>query len=381
MEGFKTGYITASPASALLKRMLELELIYPMKGKGQEKYLFKMDHRMKQNDRIYTFTHTLMLLVASFFWGTTFVAQSLGAEYVGAGTYLAFRTYIGIAFLLPFVIYRDREEYKVYKSGSLGRNKSIKPADGDLKTSSILKDKRKKEIEAFIKGGLLAGLFIFLASFAQQYGIAYTSVAKAGFLTALYVVFVPIISVFFGRKLNNNLWICIALSVVGLYLLCMKGSFYLEMGDALMVVSALGFSVQILAVSRYSKRIDPVKLTLSQFIVEAVLATIVMLVLERPDMASIYNALPAILYAGIFSSGIAYTLQALGQKNLNPAIASIAMCLESVFGTLSGWIVLGQSLSFREAAGCVLMFGAIVLSQFLGSSDSKERSKKSVISD
>ena len=336
---------------------------------------------MKQNDRIYTFSHTLMLLVASFFWGTTFVAQSLGAEYVGAGTYLALRTYIGIAFLLPFVIYRDREEYKVYKNISLRRNKSIKPADGDLKTSSILKDKRKKEIEAFIKGGLLAGLFIFLASFAQQYGIAYTSVAKAGFLTALYVVFVPIISVFFGRKFNNNLWICISLSVVGLYLLCMKGSFYLEMGDALMVLSALGFSVQILAVSRYSKRIDPVKLTLSQFIVEAVLATIVMLVLEKPDMASIYNALPAILYAGIFSSGIAYTLQALGQKNLNPAIASIAMCLESVFGTLSGWIVLGQSLSFREAAGCVLMFGAIVLSQFLGSSDSKEPSKKSVISD
>jgi drug/metabolite transporter (DMT)-like permease len=106
-----------------------------------------------------------------------------------------------------------------------------------------------------------------------------------------------------------------------------------------------------------------------------------MFILEKPDMASIYNALPAILYAGIFSSGIAYTLQALGQKNLNPAIASIAMCLESVFGTLSGWIVLGQSLSFREAAGCVLMFGAIVLSQFLGNSDSKEPSKKSVISD
>ena len=346
-----------------------------------------MDHRMKQNDRIYTFTHTLMLLVASFFWGTTFVAQSLGAEYVCAGTYLALRTYIGIAFLLPFVIYRDREEYKIYKKGSLGRDNSIESADVDLKsssvdrTSSLLKDKRKKELEAFIKGGLLAGLFIFLASFAQQYGIAYTSVAKAGFLTALYVVFVPIISVFFGRKFNNNLWICIALSVVGLSLLCMKGSFYLEMGDALMVVSALGFSVQILAVSRYSKRIDPVKLTLSQFIVEAVLATIVMFILEKPDMASIYNALPAILYAGIFSSGIAYTLQALGQKNLNPAIASIAMCLESVFGTLSGWIVLGQSLSFREAAGCVLMFGAIVLSQFLGSSDSKEPSKKSVISD
>lgn len=135
-----------------------------------------------------------------------------------------------------------------------------------------------------------------------------------------------------------------------------------------MILSALGFSIQILAVSRYSKRIDPVKLTLAQFIIEAILATIVMFVIEKPDLSSIYSALPAILYAGIFSSGIAYTLQALGQKNLNPAIASIAMCLESVFGTLSGWIVLGQQLSLREAAGCILMFAAIVLTQFLGNS-------------
>lgn len=307
---------------------------------------------MKQNTKIYTLTHTLMLLVASFFWGTTFVAQSLGAEYVGAGTYLALRTYIGIIFLLPFVLYRDKK---------------------DIKTSNLgpqeLQDKRSREKQAFIKGGMLAGLFIFLASFAQQYGIAYTSVAKAGFLTTLYVVFVPIISLVFGRRFNNKLWISIGLSVIGMYLLCMKGSFYLEMGDALMVLSALGFSVQILAVSRYSKQIDPVKLTLAQFIVEAILATIVMIVIERPDLSSIHSALPAILYAGIFSSGIAYTLQSLGQKNLNPAIASIAMCLESVFGTLSGWIVLGQKLSLREAAGCILMFVAIVLTQFLGDQD------------
>ncbi|MBQ7431505.1 MAG: DMT family transporter [Butyrivibrio sp.] len=307
---------------------------------------------MKQNTKIYTLTHTLMLLVASFFWGTTFVAQSLGAEYVGAGTYLALRTYIGIIFLLPFVLYRDKKDIK----------------DSGLGTQE-LQDKRSREKQAFIKGGMLAGLFIFLASFAQQYGIAYTSVAKAGFLTTLYVVFVPIISLLFGRRFDNKIWISIALSVIGMYLLCMNGSFYLEIGDALMILSALGFSVQILAVSRYSKRIDPVKLTLAQFIVEAMLATIVMLVLERPDLSSIHSALPAILYAGIFSSGIAYTLQSLGQKNLNPAIASIAMCLESVFGTLSGWIVLGQKLSLREATGCILMFVAIVLTQFLGNQD------------
>jgi len=307
---------------------------------------------MKQNTKIYTLTHTLMLLVASFFWGTTFVAQSLGAEYVGAGTYLALRTYIGIIFLLPFVLYRDKKDIK----------------DSGLGTQE-LQDKRSREKQAFIKGGMLAGFFIFLASFAQQYGIAYTSVAKAGFLTTLYVVFVPVISLFFGRRFDNKIWISIALSVIGMYLLCMNGSFYLEIGDALMILSALGFSVQILAVSRYSKRIDPVKLTLAQFIVEAMLATIVMLVLERPDLSSIHSALPAILYAGIFSSGIAYTLQSLGQKNLNPAIASIAMCLESVFGTLSGWIVLGQKLSLREATGCILMFVAIVLTQFLGNQD------------
>lgn len=307
---------------------------------------------MKQNAKIYTLTHTLMLLVASFFWGTTFVAQSLGSEYVGAGTYLALRTYIGIIFLLPFVLYRDKKDIK---------DSGLGPQE--------LQDKRSREKQAFIKGGMLAGLFIFLASFAQQYGIAYTSVAKAGFLTTLYVVFVPVISLLFGRRFDNKIWISIALSVIGMYLLCMNGSFYLEIGDALMILSALGFSVQILAVSRYSKRIDPVKLTLAQFIVEAMLATIVMIVLERPGLSSIHSALPAILYAGIFSSGIAYTLQSLGQKNLNPAIASIAMCLESVFGTLSGWIVLGQKLSLREATGCILMFVAIVLTQFLGNQD------------
>ncbi len=307
---------------------------------------------MKQNTKIYTLTHTLMLLVASFFWGTTFVAQSLGAEYVGAGTYLALRTYIGIIFLLPFVLYRDKKDIK---------DSGLGPQE--------LQAKRSREKQAFINGGMLAGLFIFLASFAQQYGIAYTSVAKAGFLTTLYVVFVPVISLLFGRRFDNKIWISIALSVIGMYLLCMNGSFYLEIGDALMILSALGFSVQILAVSRYSKRIDPVKLTLAQFIVEAILATIVMIVLERPGLSSIHSALPAILYAGIFSSGIAYTLQSLGQKNLNPAIASIAMCLESVFGTLSGWIVLGQKLSLREATGCILMFVAIVLTQFLGNQD------------
>ncbi|WP_408071837.1 DMT family transporter [Butyrivibrio sp. JL13D10] len=312
---------------------------------------------MNHNDKYYTLSHTLMLLVASFLWGTTFVAQSLGAEYVGAGTYLALRTYIGILFLLPFVLYRDKAEYK----------KAVH-AD-DERASALLKEKRRNEIRVFIKGGVMSGLFIFLASFAQQYGIAYTTVAKAGFLTALYVVFVPIIAFFFGRKFDNKLWICIFLSVVGLYLLCMKGSFYLEMGDAMMVLSALGFSIQILAVSRYSKRIDPVKLTLAQFIVEAILATVVMVILEKPDLMSIRSALPAILYAGVFSSGIAYTLQSLGQKNLNPAIASIAMCLESVFGTLSGWVVLGQKLSLREGAGCILMFGAIVLSQFMGNDE------------
>ncbi|WP_044913915.1 DMT family transporter [Butyrivibrio sp. WCE2006] len=329
---------------------------------------------MNQKDKFYTLSHTLMLLVASFFWGTTFVAQSLGAEYVGAGTYLALRTYIGIVFLLPFVLYRDREEYKRFAealSGSVisGKKNNDKQRTHNSEHSLALRKKRRLEIDAFIKGGVLAGLFIFLASFAQQYGIAYTSVAKAGFLTTLYVVFVPVISVAFGRRFDNKLWICIALSVMGMYLLCMKGSFYLEKGDALMVLSALGFSIQILAVSRYSRKIDPVKLTLAQFIVEAFLATIVMFAMEKPDISSVQSALPAILYAGVFSSGIAYTLQSLGQKNLNPAIASIAMCLESVFGTLSGWIVLGQKLSLREAAGCMLMFGAIVLSQFMGNNE------------
>ncbi len=298
---------------------------------------------MKQNEKVYTLTHTLMLLGASFFWGTTFVAQSIGAQFVGAGTYLALRTYMGIVFLIPFVMFRDRLEYKSYK--------------GDKK------EKRKEEVRTFLLGGTIAGVFLFLGSFFQQIGISYTTVAKAGFLTALYVVFVPVVSVFFGKKMGKQLWFCIFLAVVGLYLLCMKGDLYLEKGDALMVVSALAFTGQILAVARFSAKIDPVKLTLAEFIMEAILATISMLILETPTWENILLALPAIAYAGILSSGIAYTLQSLGQKNLNPAIASIAMCLESVFGTLAGWIVLKQILTTREAIGCTCMFIAIVLTQ------------------
>ncbi|MCR5031828.1 MAG: DMT family transporter [Lachnospiraceae bacterium] len=301
---------------------------------------------MKQNETVYTLTHTLMLLAASFLWGTTFVAQSIGARYVGAGTYLAVRTYMGILFLLPFVLIRDRQQYLPYKGEPEKR-----------------KEKRRQERKNFLLGGCIAGFFLFMGSFTQQIGIAYTSVAKASFLTALYVVLVPIIALFFGKKQDVKLWICVLLAVAGLYLLCMTESFSLEKGDALMLAAALAFSGQILAVDHFSVKIDPVKLTFAEFIIEGILATIPMLVMEKPDLTSILQALPAIAYAGIFSSGIAYTLQSLGQKNLNPAIASIAMCLESVFGTLAGWVILNQTLTMRETFGCILMFLAIILTQ------------------
>lgn len=202
-----------------------------------------------------------------------------------------------------------------------------------------------------------------MASAAQQIGIAYTTTAKSGFLTALYVVFVPLVSIFLGKRPEKKLWLCVLLGVAGLYFLCMKGTEGLGAGDLWTLLCAFLFSFQILSVSHFAGLTDGIRLSVWEFLTQSVIATVLMFVLEEPEPVAIRAALPAILYAGVMSSGVAYTLQIVGQKDLNPTIASLAMCLESVFSAISGWIVLGEILSAREIFGCALMFGAIVLSQ------------------
>ena len=263
----------------------------------------------------------LLLVLAAAIWGTAFVAQSVGAEYVGPLTFLMARSWIGAAFLIPVIMVRDR-----FLLSHTGENEKPK-------------------------------------NMSQQAGISGTTTAKAGFITAQYVVIVPILSVFFGKKVGKKIWGCVMLAVVGLYFLCMTGSFSLNRADALMLLCAFLFGVQIMAVNYYSPRVDTVRLSCLQFLVEAVLSTIFMLFLEPFDAAAFRLALFSILYAGVMSSGVAFTLQIVAQKKLDPTVASIAMSLESVFSALAGWIILKQTLTPLELCGCALMFAAIVLSQ------------------
>ncbi len=297
----------------------------------------------------YQIRHTLILVTAAVIWGFAFVSQSIGAKYVKASTFLALRSWLAAAFLIPVIWIADRIRKKSGDSGAFDEE--------DAKR----RNKYRKRME--LKGGIICGILLFLASFVQQVGIAYTTTAKAGFLTAMYVVLVPLLSIFIGRFPGKKIWLCVALSVLGLYFLCMKRGVGFDYGDILMLLSALCFALQILAVNHFSEMTDGIRLSQMQMLTAAVLASVIMMIVERPTIAQIRPAMGSILFAGIMSSGVAYTLQIIGQKNLNPTIASLAMSLESVFSAVGGWLILHETLSGRELLGCILMFAAIILSQ------------------
>ena len=288
--------------------------------------------------------HILLLFICSFLWGTTFVAQSIGADHVGAFTYLAGRSWIAVVFLTPVVHLMDR----FFDRRGVDNRRPQNAAD------------RRRLIIA----GCICGFMLCSASAAQQIGIAYTTASKAGFITALYVVIVPILSIVIGKRPTKQIWFCVLLALTGMYLLCMTAeSLRLEIGDAWELACAFLFAVDILVLYHYSPLVDAVRLSRMQFLVVAVLSTVLMFLTEKPTIENFRLALPAMLYAGVFSSGIAYTLQIFGQEDVNPTIASLVMSLESVFSALTGWLILGERLSARELAGCALMFMAIILAQ------------------
>lgn len=288
--------------------------------------------------------NTLCLVLAALIWGGAFTAQSMGAE-VEPYTFLAGRSWLAVGFLLPLALLLDAVN-----------RRAGKPCGWP---------KTKPEKKNLYWGGFWCGTALFVASAVQQVGITISrSPAKAGFLTALYVVLVPLLGLLMGRRPPRHIWLCVLLSVGGMYLLCMQGGFgAVELGDALLLLCGLLFAVQILTVNRWSPVADGVKLSLVQFATVSVWATLTMLLFEQPNWAAVQQNFGAIAYCGILSSGIAYTLQIVGQKDLNPTIASLAMCLESVFGALFGWLILNDLLTGRELAGCVLMFAAVVLAE------------------
>ena len=288
--------------------------------------------------------HIFFLFLTALIWGTAFVAQRMGSEYVEPFTYLAWRSWAAVLFLAPLVRVMDH----------FSDRRGI-----DNRRPKTVSDRR-----LLIVGGCLSGFMLWAACAAQQIGIAHTTASKAGFITALYVVIVPLLSIFIRKRPSVQIWACVALALIGLYLLCMKtASFRLEYGDAWELACAFFFAVEILLVSYYCSRVDPVRLSFVQFLVVAILSTILMLLIEHPTVDGLRLALPSILYAGIFSSGIAFTLQIIGQVGVNATVASLVMSLESVFSALSGWLILHERMNPRELSGAALMFLAIALSQ------------------
>lgn len=301
----------------------------------------KIKNRKRKNMNKFVLRQSLLLLLAATIWGTAFVAQSVGMEYVGPFTFTATRNFVGCIVLLPFIFFMD-------KSGKREINKSI----------------NKKISKPLILGGLLTGIALCIASNLQQYGIMYTSVGKSGFITAMYIVLVPIFGIVIGRKQSLRMWIAILVAVAGLYFLCMTtGNYSIQIGDVLLLLCAVSFSIQILLVDHFSPLVNGVKLAWVQFFVCGVLSAVLMFIYEQPTISGIVSGWSSILYAGALSTGVAYTIQVIAQKGMNPAVASLIMSMESVISVIAGWLILNQKLSKRELIGCGLMFAAIILVQ------------------
>ena len=288
--------------------------------------------------------NSLILLLTAFIWGVAFVAQSVGGEAVGCFTFNGVRSLIGGLVLLPVISFLDRQKKK-----ELGEEAFLEQK-GDKKTLLI--------------GGISCGLMLCIASNFQQLGISFTTVGKAGFITAMYILIVPILGLFMKKKVGMKVWLGVVLATIGLYMLCMTSErFSLSKGDLLVLICAGFFSLHILIIDYFSPKVDGVRLSCIQFFVCGIISTVIAFVFENPNGSAILSGWLPILYAGVLSCGVAYTLQIIGQKNMDPTVASLILSLESVFSVLAGWVILKQTLSVRELFGCVLMFLAIILAQ------------------
>lgn len=290
--------------------------------------------------------NSLILALTSFIWGISFVAQSRGGDAIGPYSFNCIRSIIGSLFLIIIISITDR----------FGITK--KPED-------------KKAQRTLLTGGVLCGIVLCVATNLQQMGIYLgTASGKAGFLTACYILLVPILGLFFKKKCGANVWIAVAISLVGLYLLCIDGAFRLQFSDTLVMLCALCFSVHILVIDHFSPMVDGLRMSCIQFMVTGLLSSIPMFMTDFKSGLQVWlsafaswDAWIPLLYAGIFSCGIGYTLQIIGQKGVNPTVASLIMSLESVFSVLAGWVILHETLSAKELAGCALIFAAVILSQ------------------
>ena len=286
------------------------------------------------------YSNTALLLTAVI-WGFAFVAQSVGMDYVGAFTFQSIRSLLGAATLVPFILLTDRRKRRT----------------GTLKPMTAA---GKKQL---VKGGVACGVMLTVASLFQQIGIAYTTVGKAGFITSMYLILVPILGIFLHKRVPLKIWGCVAAAAVGLYFLSINGSFSLSKGDTLTIICAFCFALHILCVDHFVDTVDGVKLSFIQLFSSGVISGVLMVIFDHPTLDAIGAAALPILYAGILSSGVAYTLQVVGQKGANPTTATLLMSLESVFSVVGGILLLSQVPTAREFFGCALIFAAVIFAQ------------------
>ena len=289
-------------------------------------------------------------LLAAFIWGTAFVAQSMAAGHVGPFTFNAARSVIAFFFLLGLCVLR-----RIWQ-----RKAEMAPASSP-KTLMI--------------GGICCGTALAVASNLQQKGIETTTSGKAGFITALYIVLVPVAGLFLGRRVGVKVWAGVALSMAGLYCLCITEGFSIAEGDFYLLGCAACFTVQIMCIDHFAQKVDGVELSCAQFFVVSIISTVGMFLTETPTMEAVSTCLWPILYVGVFSSGVAYTLQILAQKDSNPTVVTLLLSLESVFATIAGAVILHDKMSAREYLGCALMLFAVVLAQLPEKAQTKEEGK------
>lgn len=289
------------------------------------------------------FKGMMMLTLCAFIWGTAFIAQSVGGEYAEPLTFNCARSFLATIFLFCCCLLFDKLNGKPFRI---------------LGTDDPLRKDRT------IKGGIVCGIALTLASFMQQLGIMYTTVGKSGFITALYIVLVPFLSyAIYRTRITVIQCVSVIIAAVGMYFICINEGFSINKGDFYTLVCAFCFAGQIIAVDKVITNLDGVRLSLVQFITCTLLNGILMFIFETPSLHNLILGFLPIAYAGIMSSGVAYTLQIVGQKYCNPVLACMIMSLESAFALLSGWLLLGQAMSQREIGGCLLVFVAIILAQ------------------
>lgn len=297
---------------------------------------------------------SLMLLLTAFIWGVAFVAQDVAMDSVQPFTFNGARMVLATAVVFVFSLVWD-------KLAAKNSTQDFETTGAGVPFSQMTKAQRR----VLCLGGVCCGAILALASSLQQIGIQQgASAGKAGFVTALYIVLVPVCGLFLGKKLRPVILLAVALSVAGLYLLCITGGFEISPSDVYLILCALAFSGHILAVDHFSRRTDCVKMSCLQFLVTAVLCLLMAFIFEKPDWQSLRACAVPLLYAGVLSGGAGYTLQIVAQKDTDPTVASLIMCLESVFAVLAGWLILGDQMTAREYLGCFLMLCGILTAQW-----------------